>query len=412
VIAHAMQGGIGLAALSRQVFGARCGRPQHDVAGGASYLRTVDSETLVPLVFAAAVIVVSLVGWLDTRATREKAQAWQRAAEKLGGTFVEHAEASARNGFLIEGEVRGTRVWAMLVERYSGDDRTICTEVHATTSAPGLKLCAYRRLRLAPPGSGLSGVRAHATGDPAFDAQFVVKANDETLARFWLDAAARARMVDAAGYAFVIEDCGVRAIAVGVASDTLCLVNAAEAVAALARGGLDLLDTVAAIGEVLGAHTTQRARPDAIGGFEVALALAGATVVVDLVHQETGTHVAKETTWTRIRAESSRRQAPFVAVRRDAPKDALEVEGLTGFTVGDDRVDRTHRFESADPASTGTRLDATVREHLLAASPTVLADDGAEVAVLLTGVGASREVLSASVALVLALTVRGARPYR
>lgn len=350
--------------------------------------------------------------WQLRKGNANKATAWRSAADKLGGKYSENPEAPSHMGFRIDAEIEGVTIWAMIVQRGSGNRRHFCTEVHATTSSQHLELALHRKGQLTPPGSGILGKIPVEIDDQQIKKTFRIRTNDLAIAKSWLEAEVLAKLAATEKCAFVIADCGVRAIFRDVEGDEDRLVGAARAVAALAKGGLDLLKTIEKVAKGVGGRTEQRSNPSALGGFEVALTLPGCTVIIDLVHQQTGVYTVRAVPWTRVRAETTSSLASFVAIHVDAPKDSIEVEGLRPFVVADAEVSRDYRLESDDPKSATSRFDAAACRLILEASPAVLANDTTEVTALLEGVDIDDSRLAANVELIVALTGGKSGPYR
>lgn len=158
---------------------------------------------LLPLVLLVGVF--GAVFAFARRQGKKANEAWAAVAARHGGTFNPKAGSWQNRTRLLEVVVDGV---SLRVDHYvvsTGKTATTYTRYRAPAFGSGkLELRVYSRHAL----TGLSralGFQDVSTGDAAFDDDFVVKANDEDLARAWLTDDVRAAIRSAKGYQFAIK---------------------------------------------------------------------------------------------------------------------------------------------------------------------------------------------------------------
>jgi hypothetical protein len=362
--------------------------------------------------FAAAGAAVFVYYALASHRRRAADVAWRRVAEECGGTVTTghslwSGESTAFRATIDDQEVTVTERWVG-----TGRHRLLCTGVTAVAWSQHLALQMRRSWWSwsidAPP-----GLRDFRTGDAAFDRQFSIRTNDETLARYWLGPATRAALLATEAYSFTLSEGSAWGLTAGI-DDRAGRVSAAmRAVAALARGGQAMLDVIEGVLGSLGATFSHARAPSggSLGGVEFVVDLAGTQVRCDALTRDAGVFRVETQLWTRVRAAKGSGDAPFVVLARDAPRDTVETVGLSPLPTGD--ADFDARFVLLAPARGTDLLPPALRRQIGAVAPTALAADGREATALLAGLVTDRERLVATLDLVAALAgARGAGPYR
>lgn len=190
---------------------------------------------LLPLVVIAALCAFLYV--VVKRQTKKANEAWAAVAARHGGMFNPKAGPWHNRTRLIKAVVDGI---SLRVDHYvvsTGKSATTYTRFRAPAAGSGkLELRVYAKHAL----SGISralGFQDVPTGDAAFDDDFVVKANDEDLARAWLTEDVRAAIRSAEGYQFAIKDGELTVTKAIVEADVEALDTAARATALVAGRG-------------------------------------------------------------------------------------------------------------------------------------------------------------------------------
>jgi hypothetical protein len=173
-------------------------------------------------------------------------RAFERAALLLGGRYIPSTYVPR-----LEAHIGGVDPIAKLHGHSPVDKRGVQTEV--TVAAPGGPL-----LLLLPRGAATSfgaamGGQDVPTGDPRFDAAFMVKAADAGLARAWLTARARLALLEAPEYSYELVQGQLVALRLSWETDATRLCAVMGACATLSRSGHELYAAWAAIAAELGA---------------------------------------------------------------------------------------------------------------------------------------------------------------
>ena len=274
-----------------------------------------------PVILFFGALVASVLGFRAfLKPPRQRAMGTlQHAATLLGGTPTPSPHLAnlevAVDGLVLDVKLHG-------LEQKSQRARETCVRA----AAP-----AGPRLVLLPRGVATAFGRAVggqdvATGDPAFDARFMVKAADDGLVRAWLTERVRAALLCAPEYSYELD--GERALASRLAweSDPERLCAAIEAVATLARSGFHLYASWCAIAAEMGAALPPgQAWP--ASGLTFDLVVLGTPLRVECTRRPP----ERELWHTRVLAPATGRELP-AALRTEL--DALDAEaGLEGAGV-------------------------------------------------------------------------------
>lgn len=353
---------------------------------------------------AVAAVVALGVWWLlqwVRRYNQRIDNAWAQTAHALGARYDRRSGPWYNRVRRIDAEVDGT---AVAVDHYTvstGKSSTTFTRLRAEVLFPGkLHLRVYPKHAL----SGLSralGFQDVPTGDADFDEQFVVKANDEDMARSWLSPRVRQAIRRAAKYSFTIKDGALTAQRVGLEEESDRLEAAVHATAELASAGRRLLDRwerFARVEEgVLGAGA---------GRPRIELDERGVPLRIDTADDGAGGN-----TVTRVRA----RILDPDAERYELRQSGESFGDPTLSEVPAEQLDLPKRFAlgSSSPGQTAARLSPEVRRALPALAPLRVQSDGEEVMVVLRGMESDEERLREAVEVATALAAEaGKGPYR
>jgi hypothetical protein len=347
------------------------------------------------------------------RASMKRLQdVWTRAATELGGSF-----AAGQTGWLsskpmsIEAEIDGVAVRIDHYEESSGRSSTSYTRLQARAETlTAFKLSLREEGVLASVGKVL-GAQDVEVGDARFDKAFVVKTNDEGLARAWLAPRVTATVwgsqhgVSPLPYSHWLENGHVISTRVGIEGLAAELAQAARATAALAGRGAELRSAWQEVANKLEGIV----EGELWGQVEprIEIQSRGSGVTIELTHVPSGP-LAKRLV-TRVSARRSRALPDrFVAANEGTlTDDDGEVVTLVGAAK------RAMEVRSSSPAATAGRFDRELAEALEGVSPARVVDGGEEVAVLFPGLELDVARLRRGVLLVAELTaVEVGGPYR
>lgn len=344
--------------------------------------------------------------------------AWRRVADECGGTLTTGRSLWSGESTALRATIDGQDV--TVTEKWIGAGRSkqLCTGVTAVAWSQHLELQMRRswwRWSVDVP----FGLRAFTTGDEAFDRQFSIRTNDETLARYWLGPATRAALLEAEAYSFTVSEGSAWGLAAGIDDRPDRVKAVMRAVAALSRGGAALLDAIEGLLSGLGAAFAATRVPSggSLGGAEIAVDLAGTQVRCDALTRDAGVLTVTTQLWTRVRAATSAGDGDgedlFVVLARDAPRDTVEAAGVAPLLTGDAAFDARFVLLVPAPPRAADRLPPALRRQIAAVAPTALTSDGREVTVLLAGLVTDGDRLLGALDLVAALAgSRVSGPYR
>lgn len=278
-------------------------------------------------------------------------------------------------------------------------DEYAAPETRVAADAPGgeaLKL-RIRRGHVYPLGRAL-GIQDVRIGDGSFDDQFVVKANDPTFARLWLDAAVL-RAVEAAGeYPFDLKGGGAVAQRVGTERDLVLLDAVLRAVAALGRQGARLVAEWTALATALGAEVRggdpRRFATDGSLGMELEAGRARVAAEPFFGHPDGGRRGAR--LMTRVRAARTGARTDAFDLAPPEPRPPKRRRGLKAVEYG---------FFGEDPDALRARLTSKVHGLLAELTAWRVIADGRQVTVWLDGLELDRARLRRAIDLVAALAV-------
>ena len=181
---------------------------------------------------------------LERHQRAKRADAWQAAARLAGGRFEPGGGSLFRPvPAKIVARLRGDlQVWVDHYTVSTGKSSSTFTRIVAW--APGAKIEIKLRKQgvVASLGTAL-GLGDLELGDAGFDARYAVRTSDDEMARAWLGSEVRATIMKAgADYELTLKDGKVTAQRLGIELEPERLTAAMHAVAALARGGRELVD--------------------------------------------------------------------------------------------------------------------------------------------------------------------------
>jgi hypothetical protein len=332
-------------------------------------------------------------------------------AERLGGEFfwdVANWTGSMRLS------LDGTEVEAHAL--FSG--QLPCTRLVAPALGAQLIELRVHHGYVYPIGRAL-GFQDVRVGDPDFDDRFIIKCNDDELARAWLDDAARAAVSAASdAYAFSVHDSVVLATRSGAhpEEDPAALEHALRATAVLARAGQRLLERWRLVAAQLGGRlSTREGRWGTGDEMVLELSQPNASIRVDVVFERLAQR-GERSLWTRARTRRSAavqdRWAVHPRSRKYRPTPRME----EGEPVSDAAFARRFRCLADDLPRLAARLTPARRVLLKDLSPAAIAGEPGEVIAWLPGFVHDPARLSRLADLVaeLALEVDGtpSGPYR
>jgi hypothetical protein len=194
-------------------------------------------EAIISLIFLFALVAGAVA--LGRGHSRKVDAAWRAFADKHGVTF-EPKKSWYKGSRGIAGNVGGA---AIKVDHYtvsSGQSSITYTRIRAPTPGTGkLKLKVTKKHALSGVTRAL-GFQDVATGDTSFDEAYTVKANDDDLARAWLNADVRRAIVAAGKYALEVSGGQVTIQHPVLEKDPNALEAAALAAAAVATRGEEI----------------------------------------------------------------------------------------------------------------------------------------------------------------------------
>ena len=335
--------------------------------------------------------------WAIKRWNAKYNKIWTKAARLVEGEFEPPSGPWYRRSTMtIKARLHDVGV---LVDHYTvtaGNVSQTFTRCRARAlGASGMKL----KVKKSGVTSGLGrslGFQDLATGDTPFDERFVVKASDEDLARAWLDGPARDALMSLQHYQLELKGGELKGIRANVEKDPAALVQAINAVAALAAGGRRILLRWRDLTEALeGELVTEVAAwtPDA--GVKVEVRRRGAQVVVDALWGEG----RKARLLTRVRCHLVASTAERFSITRGSSAD----RELQRVELPPDQLPEQYMAGSEQPEQTARRLDPQLCRRLADLGPAAVSAEGQTVTVLLEGLEMDAGVISRAADLALDL---------
>ncbi len=329
----------------------------------------------VALAVAGSAVVGLLVWWLIVWSRKVAARvdnAWEQASAGAGGSFQRRAGPWYNRARRIDASVAGRDV---LVDHYTvstGKSAQVFTRLRAAVPHAGaLRLRVYPKHIFSGIGKAL-GFQDVPTGDADFDERFVVKANDERLARAWLTASVRAAIAKAGKYGFTLKDGQLTAQYGVLESDGQRLAAAMAATAELANGGQRLVDRWSNFAsEQEGSLSTEQS-----GTLRIAIDERKAPVRIEAnIGNE-------ERTVTRVTARVLDPEAERYAIDTEQEAIAEDLSRVSGDGLD---LPAHYALASSEPEKTSRRLSRQLCGRLPALAPLRVESDGNEVAVVLPG---------------------------
>jgi hypothetical protein len=340
---------------------------------------------------ALAVVVTYLLSRWRRSLRERRARAWPEVAERLGGRFHQGTEGQMR----IVAELDGR---PLIVD--SGGEQT--SIVVGADAARGFTVQVVRPFHSSLLAEMLELSEVRIDGDPAFDELYLVKANDEHLARAWLDAPTRKAMVVAEAYQFGLDGINASGQRASVEASAGALESAMRATALLAAGGRRLHARWRDLAAALGATFL---RSDSLLDGHLWLVRGEVSIVVEVTDTREEPSSKEDVSYqrharrlvTRLRREGSRASV-VTCVRGQLVADAAVAFVVTEAEDLDDvpkRWRRAHpdwipwpyaaRLRGPGPEAEAI-LSTVVRPALFELEPLVLERSRREVTILWAGV--------------------------
>ena len=340
--------------------------------------------------------------------------AWHLVAEKLGGTLAfDEADWRAR----LEVTLAGVAVVARSVLTTS---QTSAIGMRVSAPAPGaeqVELDVHHGY-VYPIGRAL-GIQDVLVGDAAFDDRFIVKCNDDELARARLDAEARAAIIATSdSYAFALRDAEVWVSRRGamIEDDPAALEAVLRATALLASSGQRLLARWQEAARQLGGRLTSASGRFGFDGDPLLeLMHPNSRIAIDAAFAGLGGH-GPAGLWTRARARRTAAVQDRWAVHARDHRLRLHPRLEEGEPVSDDAFADRWRCLADDPARLAARLSPARRVLLRDLAPAAVLGEAGEVVAWLPGFVHDPARLSRLADLVAELAIEieiaGSGPYR
>jgi hypothetical protein len=369
-------------------------------------------EVLAMILAAGGATGIFALVWSYGQASMKRLEeAWRQAATELGGKFT-----PAESGWLsskpmsIGAVVEGVSV---MIDHYtvsSGRSSTSYTRLRAQAETlHNFKLAIHQEGVFASLGKAL-GAQDVEVGDPRFDKAFIVKTNDEGLAKAWLAPHVTAAVWGWEGlafplpYSYRLEERVVVSTCVNIERMSARLAQVARATAALARRGAEL--------RFAWNHLARDLEGIAEGEFwgdedpRIETQARGSGVTIEVTHVPSRLLGKKLVTrvWGR---RSGMVPDRFVAAEKGTLTD--EDGAVVTLEEGSGAIE----VRSSDPRVTRARFDRELTEALEAIASARVVGGGEEVAVVFDGLELAVPRLKSAVNLVAGLTaVDPAGPYR
>ncbi|MFO0756473.1 MAG: hypothetical protein U0359_08280 [Byssovorax sp.] len=362
------------------------------------------------------IILFSIVAMAVSRQQMAKrAVVWQRVAEEIGGRFEPSSGGFWKpDPMKIVAQLDDITV---VVDHYTvshGRSSTTYTRIYAEASGPNaLTLKVYEEGVLSSLGKAF-GTQDIDTGDRAFDDVFIVKSNDEGLARLWLDdRKLRETLTEARPYSLTLENRAVTSTKVGIDDDPRRLITAIRAVAQCAARGAKLGKRWRKLAAKLGGEVS-RGELSWPGDQDAAIALElrGMRVTVAIDRRSLPGKTAR--IGTRVSAERGvslgdrfmlERTCDLARKDKGGPAQPADPFGDPAFasaytlTLGDARAAR--------------RLGEEQRRTLLAVKPALVSAGEQDVSVIFEGALFNDKTLTAAMELAADLSANASEgPYR
>lgn len=359
-------------------------------------------------------------GWRFQDRERHLTRLWSAAAKRLGGTLhLDRGVYFHGAKTCITADLDGRHVTINVARGGSGLRKTTTPGgTRVSTAIPetgGLRLCVCPETLWAFVGKALGGQDV-LVGDQGFDAAYVIRTNNQDLARAWLPKDLRRAIVACQPYRFDLADGEVAATRVGIEEDPQRLVETARAVVSFACGGQELLRQTRALAAQIDGVVSARGdawEPD--GGVLTIVDRLGTQVLVDSICESVD-GVWDVRVFTRIRARSLTSDLSRFAIASRAHKGKLPAElaslrELPGF--GDEGFSERYTLMTGDSERLAEQLSSTLQQRIRTLKPVLVTGQGREVTVLLPGLMFDSRPVNDAIELATSLTSAvAAAPYR
>lgn len=372
----------------------------------------------VTAIFASLVILslVGLVSWLVIRYVKEYQerlfQVWQRTAQQLGGHFQPPVGPWYNRGSMnITATVSGTSV---LVDHYTvntGKSSVTYTRIRANAEGAGkLSIKIYKEHIFSTLGKAL-GFQDVQLGDPSFDPIFMVKANDEELARIWIHAEVRRLIAGALPYHFTLKDGAVTTIRVRIEDNPELLEAAVRATAELASAGKALLRRWRAVAAEVGGTLMQASSAWQVDASSLTMESRGVPVEIDTLRTEAREVLDEPRLFTRVRGRLPKAESELFGVfSQNLPRRFAR---LSPALPANPQIVGRYQIVGQDVEKTKQRLTASICSRILKLMPYALTVEDQHVSLFFLGMETDPARLRMAAELVGELAAPPTRgPYR
>jgi hypothetical protein len=361
------------------------------------------------VVFAVVGLLVVLIRYSAKQAKLQQA-IWEEAARRVGGTYFPVSGPWYNRKFAyLQATLDGIPLTLDSYVVSNGKSSTTYTRVQAV--APNAERVV---LQLGKEGFFSSvakslGAQDIEVGDAPFDKTFVVKSNDEELAKAWLHKDARALLQAATPYSYSLQNGELKAVRVGYDTNLDSLEAVMRASAALASGGLRIAQRWQQLATSLGGSLlpSKNTASDYLPSIE--FELRGVHVTLSAPREFSGWIFQSAQLYTHLSARLLGERQPFALHMGEAPTQAETLPEATP----DRSLGVHYRLRSADAERTKAELSGPVAARLLRGLPELVYGDDKQVHAVCRGLVTNAERLSSVVeALVEFCAANHAGPYR
>lgn len=334
---------------------------------------------------------------------------WIETAERVGGQFAPPSGPWYNRGpMTIQVTLEAVEI---LVDHYTvhtGQAAVTYTRLRAKPPvAKDFTLKIYKSGVLSQLGKSL-GFQDIKLGDPDFDRAFVVKSNDESLARSWISPASRSLIAQLRPYTFSLGKGELKALRVGIEKDTFLLESAIRATGELGNSGARILSSWRSAAEVLGGQLSESGVFGHDGALSIHITRGGVPIVIDATRQGAPL-LPKEQTYTRVRGRLLTEGVErYEIMRGEAPGASRGMRPVEGASLPDE-----YRARSEAPGVTRDRLSPVVCSRLGRAAPDAVYSEEEYISLFFVGPQIEVERLRAAVDIAAELCAPHAPgPYR
>ncbi len=363
-----------------------------------------DNLVVLPLMYTVGAVLLVGIMYLVYRAAKAEAKrtnrAWRVAAEHFAGQFNPRVGRWYNRTRRIDATVQGCPV---LVDHYtqgSGEVTWQETRIRANVEyATDFKLTVSRKDLLGKVATAL-GMQDIKTGDERFDECFVVKSNDEDLARTWLDESVRERLLETNDYRFTIKNGRLKAVMGSLATNADPLIAAMWAAGALAIRGSQLFDWWRQVADERIAEIAE----DEMGKLRIDVTDQAAPLRIEPRSAQTSTGTATRVSARRVDASKER----FQLVSSEKVDD-----GLRQLSAEQTYVPQGYVCGSVQPELTAKRISPELKKRIEELGPLRIEADETSVYLEVDELEGNTERLQEAMEIVTELaTQTAAGPYR